>query len=87
MGEEPPRTGSESLDPEATSRHRPLSVEGVAVKRVNFAGKEGAAREEGQYQGADGKFALFVADDQSGPTCGGRREIDSSGRSSGGVVL
>ena len=49
LGEQPPQSGGESLDPEAASRPRPLPREGVAVERVNVAGKQEAVR-EGQHQ-------------------------------------
>ena len=52
LGAEPPRTGGESVDLEAARFPRLLLREGVAVERVNFAGKEGAATEEVQHQGA-----------------------------------
>ena len=47
LGEEPPRTGGESLDVEAVRFPRPLPKEGLAVER----GKAGTKAEEGQYQG------------------------------------
>ena len=52
LGEEPPRIGGESLDPEAASHPRPLPREWVVVERVHFVEKEGAVRDEGQHQGA-----------------------------------
>ena len=55
-----PRTGGEYLDPAAARRLRPLPREGVAVEGVNFAGKEGAAREEGQHQVSYCIFALSL---------------------------
>ena len=63
LGEGPPRTGEESLDPGAPSRFRLLDREGaascprrldreeVAVKRANFPGKD-IVREEDQHRGA-----------------------------------
>ena len=61
MGEGPPRTGEEPLDPGATnrprlldredaaSRPRRLDREGAAVNRANFAGEKEVAREEDQH--------------------------------------
>ena len=60
LGEGPPRTGGESLDPEAARFPRPLPKEALAVERDNFAGKEGAEREEGQHQGTQRNFALSL---------------------------
>ena len=48
LGEEPPRTGGESLDMETARFPRPLPKEALAVER----GKAGTEREEGQHQGA-----------------------------------
>ena len=71
QGGEPPRTEGESLDPEAVRFRRPLPKKGLAVEIVNFAGKEGAERQEGQHQGDVVQLRAVIADDQSGTTCGG----------------
>ena len=60
QGGEPPRTEGESLDPEAVRFRRPLPKKGLAVEIVNFAGKEGAERQEGQHQGTWCNFALSL---------------------------
>ena len=75
MGERPPRTGEESLDPGAASRPRllgregaasrprRLDREGAALKRVNFVGKKEVAREQDQHRGAQGDpvHSLMIA--------------------------